>query len=49
MNNNINNNNIHYDDLELEKKEKINETTRANFSNYVKFGKSDKKDFKVGF
>lgn len=49
MNNNISNNNIHDDDLELEKKGKINETTRANFSNYVKFGKSDKMDFKVGF
>ncbi|MGE5706161.1 MAG: hypothetical protein ACM3XP_05525 [Nitrososphaerales archaeon] len=49
MNNNISNNNIHDDDLELEKKGKINETTRANFSNYVKFGKSDKNDFKVGF
>lgn len=49
MNNNINNNNIHYDDLELEKKEKINETARTNFSNYAKFGKSDEKDFKVGF
>jgi len=49
VNNNIINNNIHDDDLELEKKEKINETARANVSNYVKFGKSDKKDFKVGF
>jgi hypothetical protein len=49
VNNNIINNNIHDDDLELEKKQKINEMARAKVSNYVKFGKSDKKDFKVAF
>lgn len=47
MNNNISNNKIHDDDLELEKKERINETARTNFSNMRSLGRVIRRTLKL--